>query len=80
MKELSALKESLKITRSRNEWLENEGADTKTTLEALRKENQKLASDNRAMHAELSELKTSHVQTVEEQTNNRTQLRSLRDV
>ena len=80
MKEMSALKESLEITRSRNEWLENEVSDTKTTLVALKKENQTLSSDNRAMIAELTQLKTSHVEAREEQTTNRSHLRSLKEV
>ena len=80
MKEMSALKESLEITRSRNEWLENEVSDTKTTLVALKKENQTLSSDNRAMIAELTQLKTSHVEAREEQTTNRSHLRALKEV
>ena len=36
MKEISAIKESLAITRGRNESLENQGRDTKVELENLR--------------------------------------------
>ena len=36
LKELSAVKESLDITRSRNDWLENQMSDAKVDLERLR--------------------------------------------
>ena len=42
LKEMNAVKESLDITRSRNEWLENQMSDVKVDVERLRKVNNDL--------------------------------------
>ena len=39
MRELLAMKQSLEITRNRNEYLENQAQDTKLELERLREVN-----------------------------------------